>query len=206
MDRQDWNTRYAAQELVWGSEPNRFVAEEFRLVPPRGRALDLGCGEGRNAIWLATLGWVVTAVDYSAVAVDRARQLAAAQHVAVEWIEADVTTYVPAAGAFQLVLVAYLQVPGASRRAVLARAASALGAGGTLFMVGHARLNLAEGVGGPQQPDVLWEPSEIRQEVAALGLSIRRAEHVRRAVETAEGVKYAIDTVLRAEMPEQEKP
>ena len=168
-------------------------------MPPRGRALDLACGEGRNAIWLAKLGWVVTAVDYSAVAVDRARQLAAAQHVAIEWIDADVTTYVPAAGAFQLVLIAYLQVPEASRRTVLAHAASALDAGGILFMVGHARLNLVEGVGGPRQPDVLWEPSEIRREVAALGLSIQRVEHVRRPVETAEGTRDAIDTVLRAE-------
>jgi SAM-dependent methyltransferase len=201
MDRRDWDQRYAAHELVWGSEPNRFVEEEFGLLPPRGRALDLACGEGRNAIWLAKLGWVVTAVDYSAVAVDRARQLAAAQHVAIEWVEADVTTYVPAAGAFQLVLIAYLQVPEASRRAVLAHAASALGVGGILFMVGHARRNLAEGVGGPQRPEVLWEPSDIHHEVAALGLSIQRAEHVRRPVETAEGTRYAIDAVLRAERP-----
>jgi SAM-dependent methyltransferase len=198
MEREDWNRRYAAQELVWGSAPNRFVAQEFQLVPPRGRALDLACGEGRNAIWLAKLGWIVTAVDYSAVAVERARQLAAAQHVAVEWVEADVTTYVPAAGAFQLVLIAYLQVPEADRRAVLAHAASALGVGGTLFMVGHARRNLAQGVGGPQQPELLWEPSDIRREVAALGLAVRRAEHVRRSVETAEGAKEAVDTVLRA--------
>ena len=96
-------------------------------------------------------------------------------------------------------LIAYLQVPETDRRAVLAHAASALGPGGTLFMVGHARLNLLQGVGGPRQPEVLWEPSEIRREVAALGLSIQRAEHVRRPVETAEGVKDAIDTVLRAE-------
>jgi SAM-dependent methyltransferase len=199
MDRKDWNNRYAAQELLWGAEPNRFLAEEFHSVPPRGRALDLGCGEGRNAIWLAKLGWVVTAVDYSEVAVERARQLAAAQHVAVEWVEADVTVFVPAADAFQLVIIAYLQLPESSRREVLAHAASALGPGGTLFMVGHARLNLTQGVGGPQRPEVLWEPSEIGREVAALGLSVQRVGHARRPVETAEGVRDAIDTVLRAE-------
>jgi 2-polyprenyl-3-methyl-5-hydroxy-6-metoxy-1,4-benzoquinol methylase len=199
MDRADWNERYAAEELLWGAEPNRFVAEEFRDVPPRGRALDLACGEGRNAIWLAKLGWVVTAVDYSQVALDRACRLAAEQHADIEWIEADVTSFAPAAGAFQLVLIAYLQVPQTDSRAVLAHAAAALGLGGTLFMVGHARLNLEQGVGGPRQPEVLWEPAEIRREVAALGLAVQRAEHVRRPVETTDGVKDAIDTVLRAE-------
>jgi 2-polyprenyl-3-methyl-5-hydroxy-6-metoxy-1,4-benzoquinol methylase len=199
MDRTDWNERYAAEELLWGAEPNRFVEEELHDVPARGRALDLACGEGRNAIWLAKLGWVVTAVDYSEVAIERGRRLAAEQHVDVEWIEADVSGFVPEAGAFQLVVIAYLQVPETSRRTVLAHAASALGPGGILFMVGHARLNLIEGVGGPRQPGVLWEPSEIRREVAALGLSIQRVEHVCRPVETAQGIKDAIDTVLRAE-------
>ena len=199
MDHKDWNERYAAQELLWGAEPNRFVEEELRDVPPRRRALDLACGEGRNAIWLAKLGWVVTAVDYSEVALGRARRLAAGQHVDVEWVQADVTSFAPAADAFQLVIVAYLQLPEAERRAVLAHAAAALGRGGILFMVGHARLNLTQGVGGPRQPEVLWEPAEIRQEVTGLGLTVRRAEHVRRPVETAEGVKDAIDTVLRAE-------
>lgn len=199
MDRKDWNDRYAAQELLWGAEPNRFVAEELRDLLPRGRALDLACGEGRNAIWLAKLGWVVTAVDYSAVAIERARRLAAEQQVDVEWIETDVTSFAPAAGAFQLVVIAYLHLPETSRRTVLAHAASALSLGGTLFMIGHARLNLTQGVGGPQRSELLWEPSEIRREVTALGLAVQRAQHVRRPVETDEGAREAIDTLLRAE-------
>jgi 2-polyprenyl-3-methyl-5-hydroxy-6-metoxy-1,4-benzoquinol methylase len=199
MDRNDWNERYAAQGLLWGAEPNRFVAEELRAVPPRGRALDLACGEGRNAIWLAKLGWLVTAIDYSSVAIERARRLAAEQHVDVEWIEADITSFAPVAGAFQLVVIAYLHLPETSRRTVLAHAASALGPGGTLFMIGHARLNLTQGVGGPQRSELLWEPSEVRGEIATLGLTVQRAEHVRRPVETAEGVKDAIDTIVRAE-------
>ena len=62
MDAGDWDARYAASELVWGAEPNRFVVEEFTAVAP-GRAVDLGAGEGRNALWLAERGWLVTAVD-----------------------------------------------------------------------------------------------------------------------------------------------
>jgi SAM-dependent methyltransferase len=199
MDHKDWNARYAAQDLLWGAAPNRFVAEELGSLPARGRALDVACGEGRNAIWLAKRGWTVTAVDYSEVALERARRLATEQHVDVEWIEADVTQFVPASGAFQLVLIAYLHLPEAGRRAVLAHVASALAPGGTLFMIGHARENLTRGVGGPQHPEVLWEPSAVRAEVAALGLSVRRAEPVRRPVETADGIKDAIDTLVCAQ-------
>lgn len=198
MDRKAWNERYSGQELLWGAEPNRFLAEELRDLRPRGRALDLACGEGRNAIWLAKLGWAVTAVDYSDVALQRARRLAADQHVTVDWIEADVTSFVLPAAAFDLVAIAYLHVPGTSRRAVLTRAAPALRVGGILFMIGHARLNLTHGVGGPQQAELLWEPSEIRGEVAALGLSVQRADHVLRPVETTDGVTDAIDTLLLA--------
>jgi SAM-dependent methyltransferase len=198
MDREEWNARYAAQELLWGAEPNRFVAREFGETPARGRALDLACGEGRNAIWLAQRGWSVTAVDYSPVALDRGRRLAATRHVDVEWIEADVVRFVPAPGAFQLVIIAYVHLPEHDRRTMLRHAVAALGPGGTLFMIGHARLNLTHGVGGPQRPELLWEPAELEREVAALGLSVERVEHARRPIETADGVKEAIDTLLRA--------
>ena len=74
MSKQDlWDTRYAAHDLVWGAAPNRFVEEAFAAAPARGRALDLACGEGRNSIWLAERGWQVTGVDFSSVAIERAR-------------------------------------------------------------------------------------------------------------------------------------
>jgi 2-polyprenyl-3-methyl-5-hydroxy-6-metoxy-1,4-benzoquinol methylase len=202
MDRDEWNARYAAQDLLWGAEPNRFVAAELGGLAPRGRALDVACGEGRNAIWLARLGWRVTAVDYSAVAIGRARRLAAQHGVDVEWIEADVTAFVPEPGAFHLVVVAYLHLPGAERRQVLAHAAAALAPGGTLLMIGHARRNLAEGVGGPQRPEVLWDADEVRREVEALGLRVARAEDVLRPVETPQGVRNAVDALVRAERAE----
>jgi SAM-dependent methyltransferase len=205
MEREDWNARYAASELVWGAAPNRFVEAELRDLHLRGRALDLACGEGRNAIWLAKLGWSVTAVDYSEVALARGRRLAAEQGIEVDWIEADITTYVPPVATFQLVIIAYLHLPLPGLRAVLAHAAAALSPGGTLYMVGHARRNLTDGIGGPQQAAVLWEPAEIAREVEAVGLSVQRVEHVCRPVETQDGIKDAIDTVLRAERSRRPK-
>jgi SAM-dependent methyltransferase len=201
MDRSDWNARYAGGELVWGAEPNRFLAAELGSAAARGRALDLACGEGRNAIWLATRGWQVTAVDFSEVAIERARRLADRQGVQVEWICDDVTTWEPLPGAFALVVIAYLQIPVPGWGGVLARSASALSPGGELFMIGHARRNLAEGTGGPRDPAVLWDPDEVVAELEALGLALERCEHLLRPVETPEGPRQAIDVLARAHRP-----
>src|SRR5579875_1878471 len=75
MDRAEWDARYAGEELLWRAEPNQFLVEEVAELPP-GRALDVACGEGRNAIWLAEHGWNATGVDFSEVALAKARRLA----------------------------------------------------------------------------------------------------------------------------------
>jgi SAM-dependent methyltransferase len=125
MERADWDRRYRGTELVWTAQPNRFVVEELQGLPP-GRALDLGSGEGRNAVWLAERGWQVTAVDFSPVALDKARRLAQAREVTVDWVLADLRGYRPEPGAYYLVLVAYLHLPPLERVAVLAGAVGAL--------------------------------------------------------------------------------
>lgn len=198
MDRSDWNARYAAADLVWGAAPNRFVVAELEGRAPRGRALDLACGEGRNAIWLAEQGWSVTAVDFSDVAIERASKLAEGRNVDVEWLCADLASYEPPADAFGLVLIAYLQLPGFELRSVLARAARALTPGGELLMIGHARRNLTDGVGGPRDPAVLWTPDEIEGALGAAGLSVEHCEHVQRPVDTPDGPREAVDLLARA--------
>ena len=94
MDQREWDELYASTELVWTAEANRFVVEELTGLAA-GRALDLGTGEGRNAIWLAERGWQVTAVDFSAVGLAKATELAARRGVAgVRWVEAGVIAMV----------------------------------------------------------------------------------------------------------------
>ncbi|MEV4256958.1 class I SAM-dependent methyltransferase [Spirillospora sp. NPDC049652] len=196
MDARGWDERYSGRDLVWSAGPNRFVAEECAGMPP-GRALDLACGEGRNALWLAGLGWTVTAVDFSAVAVERARELAEARGVSVELLVEDVLAWEPPTGAFDLVVIAYLQLP--EMGAVLARASAALAPSGVLVFVGHDRTNLTDGVGGPQDPAVLHTPGAV---AAALpGLTVQRAERVRRAVEVDGEERFAVDTLVRAVRP-----
>ena len=198
MNSDEWNARYSTTELLWSADPNRFLAEVAGPLPA-GRALDLACGEGRNAIWLAERGWQATGVDFSDVALEKAARLATARSVGVEWVCADVVAFEPEQQAFDLVAVCYLHLDADSMATVLDHASGAVAPGGLLLVVGHARANLTAGVGGPQDPGVLYEPSDIAARVG--GLEIVRSEHVTRAVPTPDGDRTAIDTLVVARRP-----
>ena len=196
--REDWNARYAGKELLWTAEPNRRFAAEVTGLEP-GRALDLACGEGRNAVWLAERGWVVTAVDFSDVALAKGAKLAASRGVEVDWVLADVLAYTPPAERFDLVAVLYLQLPAEELARATRAAVDAVARGGTLVVLGHDATNLTEGHGGPKDAAVLFTPEDV---VAQLeGLVVERAEKVRRAVALAEGDAIAIDAFVRARRP-----
>jgi len=197
VDQRQWDELYASTALVWTAEANRFVVEELAGLAA-GRALDLGTGEGRNAIWLAERGWQVTAVDFSAVGLAKAAELAARQGVTgIRWVEADLREYQPGPAAYDLVLLAYVHLLPDEFGALLAAAVSALAPGGTLLVVGHDADNISRGYGGPQDPLVLHRVQDV---VAALpGLAIQRAGQARRPVLTGDGERTAIDTVVRAQ-------
>ena len=198
MEREDWDRRYAGRDLIWSAKPNRFLAAETAGLTP-GRALDLGAGEGRNAVWLAEQGWQVTALDFSGVALEKGERLAREREVTVVWATADLREYVPPHEGFDLVVLLYVHLPGAERAAVHARAAGAVAPGGTLLVVGHDRSNIAEGHGGPQDPAILFTPEEVAGQVA--GLEVVRAERVRRSVALPDGEVEAIDALVRARRP-----
>jgi SAM-dependent methyltransferase len=193
-----WDERYSGPDLVWGAGPNRFLAEAATALPP-GRAIDLGAGEGRNAIWLAERGWQVTAVDFSAVGLDRAARLARQRAVSLDWVQADLLDYQPEPGGYDLVLIAYIHLPAAGLARVFRAAAVAVAPGGTLLVIGHDRDNVTRGHGGPPDPDRLYTPTAVTAELA--GLTVQRAEQVTRPVPTPEGERNAIDTLVRAERP-----
>jgi SAM-dependent methyltransferase len=195
MDRESWNRRYEGKELFWTAEPNRFLAAQAAGLTP-GRALDVGAGEGRNAVWLAEQGWEVTAVDFAEVGLAKGEELAARRGVRVEWVQADLRDYEPPAGVFDLVVVVYIHLPAEQRRAMHAAAASALAPGGVLLVLGHDSSNIEHGYGGPQDPTILFTAEEVAADLP--GLEIERAEPVIRRVETPEGEVEAIDAFVRA--------
>ena len=115
----EWDARYSEQEgAKWSGRPNgRLLAEVTSLTP--GRALDVGCGEGADAIWLARRGWTVTAIDISDVAVSRAREAAELAGAAVEWVCGDALQTPFPAGSFDLVSMQYPALPKAAGEAAV---------------------------------------------------------------------------------------
>lgn len=198
-EREHWDRRYADTELLWSQEANRFLVQEAESLSP-GRAIDLGAGEGRNAMWLAARGWRVTAVDFSSIALEKARRLAVERGLTVEWIGADLRAYTPPVHAFDLVLVIYMHPLPPERGALMRLAAGALAAGGTLLVVGHDRTNLEHGVGGPQDPERLFSAEDIVADLAdVVDLRVVRAQRVPRPVATDMGERIAIDVLVRVE-------
>lgn len=196
MDAQEWDTRYTNTPWVWSADPNLWVVQELEGLRP-GRALDLGAGEGRNAVWLARRGWQVDAVDFSRVALRRADELAAANDVRVVTREADLTKYEPEAGAYDLVLVVYVHLPRADMDRLLRRAARAARPGGTLLLVGHDVSNIEHGTGGPQDPEILTATGHVTAVWDDLA-DCEVAEVRRRPVAREDEVVSALDTVVRA--------
>ncbi|QHC24271.1 class I SAM-dependent methyltransferase [Streptomyces sp. GS7] len=138
-DHEFWDTFYTERDQVWSGNPNVVLVRETRGLTP-GTALDLGCGEGADAVWLAGQGWRVTAADVSRVALGRAAEHAAAAGVAdrVDWQWHDLAESFPEGG-FDLVSVQFLHHPGEIfRERILRRASGAVAPGGVLLIVGHA--------------------------------------------------------------------
>lgn len=204
MESVDWDRRYETKELLWSKGPNRWVEEVAVELPP-GRALDIAAGEGRNALWLVEQGWTATAVDFSPVALGRARRLAAdrlGERVdRIELVEADLREYVPVPGGYDLVISAYFQVGAELRRQVMRAAAAAVAPGGLLLVVAHDSDNLAHGVGGPQDPAVLYTAHDVATDIDGCGLEVVRAETRGREVDTEDGPRTALDAFLLARRP-----
>lgn len=198
MDRQAWNDRYAQHDLVWSSEPNEFVKMHVADLDP-GRALDLGCGEGRNAIWLAQKRWAVVATDFSDVAIEKA--IASSHHrgITVDFRVEDATEVAAHEGHYDLIVMAYLHVDAAAFDDILRRAVQKLAPKATLFVVGHHIDNPDRGHGGPPDRRVLQDPETIAAHLT--DLHIVAAQEVTRTVHVDGGEATAIDALVIATAP-----
>ncbi len=207
LDSTYWNQKYDTDEFVYTKTVNRFVeALCGKLAVESGsRAIDLAGGEGRNAVWLAKQGWQVENVDFSQIALDKYLQFAADEGVAglCSATCASALEFESALAPVDLAVVAYLQLPEAQLDTVLNRLAATLKSGGTLMGVWHSRDNLANGFGGPRDPDVLPNVETI---LRALGnatngghsLEIEVLENREGQIQTREGLKPSTTLVLLA--------
>lgn len=172
FDETFWDERYSGSGAVWSGNPNpRLVAEAAGLAP--GRALDVGCGEGADSLWLAERGWQVSAVDISTVALRKAALHAstkAASGTAVPvpalpgtivWNHHDLLAWTPPAASFDLVTAQFMHLPKADRDPLYARLAAAVATGGSLLIVGHSPSDIHTGVRRPDVPDLYFTAADI---------------------------------------------
>ena len=201
FDEGFWDERYRAAPQVWSGQPNPQLVAEAGDLPP-GRALDVGCGEGADAIWLARRGWEVVAADISSVAVQRGEQHARdAEPVAaarIEWLQADLLARPPEPGSFDLVSAQFMHLPLESRTRLFTALAAAVRSGGTLLIVGHHPSDLTSGVPRPPMPELFYTAAEVAGLLDS-SWTVAVSEARPRTARTPDGVEVAIhDAVLVA--------
>jgi SAM-dependent methyltransferase len=205
FDEEFWEDRYRSADHhhgLWSGRPNANLVAEASDLPP-GTALDAGCGEGADALWLAGRGWRVTAVDIARTALDRAAAHAAAGDpetaARVEWRKEDLTTWEPPAGGWDLVSAQYIHLPPAERDSLVRRLAAAVAPGGTLLVVAHHPSDLETTIGRPALPEVFYTADELAAGLDPDRWQVVTADARPREEKDPDGRLVTIrDTVLRA--------
>jgi len=202
FDQAFWDDRYRSQAALWSGEPNGHLVAEVDGMTP-GTALDVGAGEGADAIWLAGRGWQVTAVDISAVALERAARHAvqAGADIAgrIVWLQRDLTDWRPPRDHYDLVSAQYMHLPPEPRQVLFNRLASAVAPGGTLLIVGHHPSDLQTAMPRPQMPELFFTGDDIARQLDPDQWDIVKNAAVPRSATDPDGRLVTIhDTVLRA--------
>lgn len=195
-----WDNRYSSAGRLWSGQPNAVFAAQAADLPP-GEALDAGCGEGADAIWLARRGWTVTAVDVSAVALERGASAAeaAGPDIAgrITWQREDLRAWGPEADRYDLVSAQFMHFPKADLEVMHRRLAAAVRPGGTLLMVAHHPDDLHAARNG--HPDLFWYAEDIAASLEPGQWEVRVAEESGRSAIDHDGQPVTVrDTVLRA--------
>jgi len=203
--RDYWEERYAAPGLAWSGEPNPvLVAEATPLTP--GSALDIGSGEGGDALWLAGLGWQVTGVDISANALAKARARAESVdgHAAarIRWEQHDLTSWSPEPRSFDLVSSQFMHLPASARRILFRALAEAVAPGGTLLIVGHDVSDADAGGHRAHLRELMFGVDEVLSAIDGAELEVGVAESRERDAPAAHDSATPVrDVVVRATRP-----
>lgn len=195
-----WDERYRSSQKLWSGNPNPQLVDRLTGITP-AVALDVGCGEGADAIWLAAQGWHVTGADVSQVALDRAAAHAreAGQGAATSWQRVDVLTWQPPLQAYDLVTASFLHLPSAVRDDVHRRLATAVRPGGRLLVVAHHVSDLHTKMRRPDMPDMFFTAEQVAAVLSAQDWDIREAAAPERSAIDPDGQATTVrDTVLLA--------
>lgn len=169
-----WDDRYANDDYRFGTQPNRFLEDCAPLITPGAKILSLGEGEGRNAVYLASLGFDVTAVDASAVGLAKARRLAKQHGVSLTTITADLNDYPIAPAAWDAIINFFCHMPAPERAPLHQRVIAGLKPGGEYILEVFSPQQPQFGSGGPTTRDLLMSAEDARRELAGLDLRVVR--------------------------------
>ena len=175
MSSTFWDQRYAGEELVYGEAPNEFLAGMADRLPVRGQALDIGAGEGRNALFLASRGLDVLAVDQSAVGMRKAQRLARQRGLTLRTQAIDLNDFDPGPDSFDVVSSIFVHLPAALRGAVHRRVRSWLKPGGVFVLEAYAPDQIDRSTGGPKDPALLAPVEVIVAELDGLQIEHQAA-------------------------------
>ncbi len=175
MSSSFWNDRYAADTLAYGDAPNDFLAAMADRLPRRGQALDIGAGEGRNALFLASRGLDVLAVDQSDVGMQKAQRLARERGLTLRTQAIDLKDFNPEPGSFDVVTSIFVHLPATLRAAVHGRIPAWLKPGGAFLLEAYAPDQLERTTGGPKDPTMLASLDAILAELPGLTIEHRAA-------------------------------
>jgi SAM-dependent methyltransferase len=193
---EDWDRRYERVGRWWSGRPNGSLVAEVEHLEP-GTALDVGCGEGADAIWLAQHGWRVTGLDISSVALERCRRAAADAGVEVNWGQAEVGAgTAPAVGPFDLVTVLYPSFRHAPGDPAIRWLLDAVAPGGTLLVVGHDLHGHDHGHHGIDPADYV-QPDDVAR-LLDEGWAVEAHERRPRALPPGHPLGEVPDVILRA--------
>ena len=179
-----WDQKYDTEQYVYGTEPNEFLAEHVQLLP-RGKILSLAEGEGRNAVFLAKLGYSVTAVDSSQVGLDKARKLAEENAVDIEFIHSDLEHFDLGHDQWDGIVSIFCHVPPNLRKTLHAKIINGLKHQGVLILEAYTPDQLKHGTGGPPVVDLMMDADSLEQELT--GLRFEHLVEVERHVEEGFG-------------------
>lgn len=200
FSQQTWDARYAESDRIWSGRPNPRLVEHLAGVAA-GEALDVGAGEGADAVWLAGQGWQVTALDVSEVALDRtathAREAGLGERVTT--LHHDILGSDPLPGGFDLVSAQFLHPPVDQREQVVQRLGAAVRPGGLLLVVGHHPDDLATGLRrGHGHAELLFTPDQVVGALPTTDWDIRVADAATRTADGPDGPVTVTDTVVLA--------
>lgn len=166
-----WDQRYQEEGFAYGTEPNDFLQSEYSRIPKGGKVLCLAEGEGRNAVFLAQQGYVVTAVDQSAVGLEKAQEFAAKNGVEITTVVADLADYDVAAEAWDGIVSIAAHVPAQLRKDLHKQVVKALNKGGVFILEAYTERQIeTAGVGGPpaSQKQLFMSLDELESELNGL--------------------------------------